>query len=136
MADDDDLNKKLDEGLALLRVLRPPIRRIGVVDGDGVKLLKPEDIVYFTTGEDRRLLVFTADGQQYFNFKGLADMAVILADDPRFHRVHKSFLVNLEQVTNVRQVPGGRELSFAALPDVKIKVAQDQVKDVETYFGL
>ena len=49
MLEDDDLDKKRDEGLALLRVLRPPRRRVDVVDGDGVKLLRPEDIVYFTT---------------------------------------------------------------------------------------
>ncbi len=133
---DDQLEKKLDEGLALLRTLRPPCRRVAVVDGGGVRLLKPEEVVYFTTGEDRRLLVVTADGKQHFNFKGLSDMAAILADDVRFQRVHKSFLVNLEHVSIVRMIDGGRELGFALLPDLKIRVAQDRVKDLEAYFGI
>lgn len=132
---DDELEKKLDEGLALLRVLRPPCRRIAVVEGDGTKLLKPEEIVYFTTG-DRRLLVTTTDGKQYINFKGLSDMETILKDDVRFLRVHKSFLVNLEHVTTVKTVDGGRELGFAILLELKIKVAQDQVKELEAYFGI
>lgn len=136
LEDNDELKQKLDEGLALLRTLRPPKRRIAVVDGDGVRLLKPEEVVYFTTGEDRRLQVFTADGGQHFNFKGLSDMEAVLADDPRFQRVHKSFLVNLEHVSIVRMVPGGRELAFAALPDLRIKVAQDRVKALEAYFGI
>lgn len=135
-ANDDELAQKLDEGLSLLRALRPPKRRVAVVDGDGIRLLRPEDIVYFTTGEDRRLRVFTADGQQHFNFKGLAEMAAVLADDVRFQRVHKSFLVNLEHVVAVRTVEGGRELSFAPLPELKIRVAQERVKDLEAYFGL
>ena len=135
MHEDDDLAKKLDEGLALLRVLRPPKRRIDAVIDGGVRLLTPEEVVYFTTSEDRQLLIFTADGQQHYNFKGMADMAKILADDPRFMRVHKSFLVNLEHVTTVLNVEGGRELGFAILPDLKIKVAQDQVKQLEEYFG-
>ena len=69
---DEDLDKKLDEGLALLRVLRPPVRRVAVVlDGGGVELLRPADIVYFTTSDekDRRLYVYTADGKQHFNFR-------------------------------------------------------------------
>ncbi len=137
---DTDIEKKLDEGLALLRVLRPPRRRIAVVlDGGGQRLLRSEDIVYFTTvddgaGKDRRLLVCTADGQQHYNFKGLADAEALLKDDPRFLRVHKSFLVNMEHVTTIAVVDGGRELAFDVLPELRIKVTN--VADVEAYFGL
>lgn len=136
MLENEALEKKLDEALALLRVLRPPVRRIAVqVDKEQV-LLKPIEVVYFTTSEERGLLVATIDGKQYYNFKGLADMERLLADDPRFMRVHKSFIVNLEHVTRVKTVEGGRELSFDVLPELRIKVAQDKVKALEAYFGL
>lgn len=138
MTRDENLEKKLDEALGLLRVLVPPRRRIAVQEpeGEGQRLLRPEEVVYFTTSEDRRLLVFTADGGQFFNFKGLSEMQEMLKDDRRFLRVHKSFLVNLEHVSEVRNVEGGRELSFAALPALRIKVAQDNVKALEAYFGI
>ena len=131
----EELDKKLDEALALLRVLRPPVRRIAVQEDKEQLLLKPEEIVYFTT-EDRGLRIITANGGQHYNFKGLADMEKLLADDPRFMRVHKSFIVNLEHVTRVKTVEGGRELSFDVLPELRIKVAQDNVKALEAYFGL
>lgn len=134
MPENEDLEKKLEEALALLRALRPPVRRIGVQVDKVQVLLKPEEIVYFTT-EDRGLLVTTADGEQYRNFMGLAEMERLLSDDVRFMRVHKSFLVNLEHVSQVIQVEGGRELAFEALPDVRIKVPQDRVKALEAYFG-
>jgi DNA-binding LytR/AlgR family response regulator len=139
LTDENDLDQKLDEALSLLRALRPPRRRIGVVDGEGQSLLRPEDIVYFTTaeGQDRKLVVTLADGSHRYNFKGMAQMATILKDDVRFQRVHKSFLVNLEHVTFIRTVEGGRELGFGPpLQDLKIKVAQDNVKALEAYFGL
>lgn len=135
---DDDIEKKLDEGLALLRVLRPPRRRIAaVLDGGGQRLLRPEEVVYFTIHDDpkdRRLLIFTADGGQHYNFKGLVDMATLLADDPRFVRVHKSLLVNMEHVTSIRPGGGGRELSFDAPPGLLLKATF--VKAVEDYFGV
>lgn len=135
MPKNEDLEKKMDEALALLRVLRPPVRRIAVQVDKEQLLLKPEEIVYFTS-EDRGLAVFTADGKEYFNFKGLAEMERLLVDDPRFMRVHKSFIVNLEHVSRVKTVEGGRELQFDVLSELRIKVAQDRVKDLEAYFGI
>lgn len=136
---DDDLEKKLDEGLALLHTLVPPVRRVAVVlDGGGVQLLRPDEIVYFTpSGEaDRRLWVYTADGKQYFNFSGLSDMQTLLAADVRFQRVHKSFLVNLEHVTSIAPLPDGRALHFAELPALAIPVPTDNLKILVSYFGV
>lgn len=135
---DKELERKLDEGLALLRAIRPPRRRIAVVlDGGGIRLIKPDDVVYITTAEgekDRRLLFFMADGGQHFNFTELADIERLLAGDPRFGRIHKSFLVNLEFVTTIRVVDGGRELAFDVLPELRIKATNLDV--LKSYFGL
>lgn len=135
MPESDEIEKKLDEALALLRVLRPPVRRIAVQEDKEQLLLKPMEIVYFTS-EDRGLRVVTTDGKPHFNFKGLADMEKLLADDPRFMRVHKSFIVNLEHVSRVKTIEGGRELQFDVQPELRIKVSQDRVKALEAYFGL
>lgn len=135
MPKNDELEKKLDEALALLRTLRPPVRRIAVQEDKELLLLKPEEIVYFTSA-DRGLEVITTDGKSHFNFMGLAEVGRLLADDVRFMRVHKSFMVNLEHVSRVKTVEGGRELSFDVLPELRIKVTEDYVKAVEAYFGI
>lgn len=133
----DDLEQKVDQLLTEVRALRPRIRRIGVQVGDSLKLLPTEDVVYATMNDEgNRLRIFTRDKQEFFNFSNLSDMEKLLAEDRRFMRVHKSFMVNLEYVDGIQTVPGGRELSFDVLPDVKIKVAQGSVKAVEAYFGL
>lgn len=133
----DDLEKKVDQLLAEVRALRPRTRRVDVEVGENIKLLPTDDVVYAAMNEDgKRLQIFTRDGQEFHNYKSLADLERQLADDPRFCRVHKSFLVNLEHVTAIKTVPGGRELSFAALPGAAVKVAQGSVKAVEQYFGI
>ena len=133
----DDIEAKVDQLLTELRALRPRIRRVAVQSGDAMKLLPTDDVVYATMNDDgNRLRIFTQDKQEWFNFSNVGGLDDLLADDPRFMRVHKSFLVNLDFVTELLTVPGGRELHFAVLPDLKIKVAQSSVKDLEAYFGI
>lgn len=133
----DELEKKLDHLLTELRALRPRVRRVGVQVGDSIKLLPTDDIVYATSGDkDSQIRIFTKDGREFFNFNTVGELDQLLEDDPRFMRVHKSFLVNLDHVTGVKTVAGGRELSFEVLPEIKIKVAQSSVKALEAYFGL
>lgn len=133
----EELEKKVDQLLVELRALRPRVRRVAVQVGSSLKLLPTDDIVYATMSpEGNRLRIFTRDGQEFFNFSSVGALDDLLGDDPRFMRVHKSFLVNLDHVAGVQTVPGGRELSFEALPELKIKVAQSSVKELEAYFGI
>lgn len=133
----ENLEKKVDQLLTELRAIRPRVRRVDVQVGDSIKLLPTDDIVYATTSaEGNRLRIFTKDGQEYFNFKSVGQLDTLLEDDPRFMRVHKSFIVNLDHVTGIQTVPGGRELSFDVLPELKIKAAQSSVKELEAYFGI
>ena len=133
----DDIEPKIDQLLTELRALRPRVRRIGVQAGDALKLLPTDDVVYATMEEGgNHLRIVTQDKQEWFNFKSVSEIDDLLADDPRFMRVHKSFLVNLDFVTELLTVPGGRELHFAVLPELKIKVAQSSVKALNAYFGL
>lgn len=135
MSEEEQIEKKLDEALALLRTLRPPVRRIAVQEDNEQLLLKPEEIVYFTS-QDRGVEVVTVDGKSHTNFMGLAELGRLLVDDKRFMRVHKSFMVNLEHVSRVKTVEGGRELTFDVLPDLRIKVTSDYVVALEAYFGI
>jgi len=133
----DELVQKVDELLTIARALRPQVRRVGVQHGEAIKLLPTDLVVYATMNDEgNRLRIFTRDGQEHFNFSTVAELDELLSDDPRFMRVHKSFLVNLEYVTEIQTVAGGRELRFEVLPSISVKVAQSSVKAVEEYFGL
>jgi len=133
----DELSQKVEQLLVLVRAIRPTVRRVAVQDGELLKLIPTDRVVYATMNEEgNRLRVFRDDNQEFFNFSTVAELDQLLADDPRFMRVHKSFLVNMDFVTEIQTVAGGRELSFDAIPDLKIKVAQGNVKEVESYFGL
>lgn len=59
---------------------------------------------------------------------GLSDVQALLAADVRFHRVHKSYLVNMEHVTNITPLPDGRALHFDGLAGVTVPVPTDDVK--------
>jgi DNA-binding LytR/AlgR family response regulator len=133
----DQLEQKVDQLLSELRALRPRVRRVAVQQGDLVRLLPTDDIVYATMSDDgNRLLIVDRLQAQFFNFSSVGDLTELLADDKRFMRVHKSFLVNLDYVAQIQTVPGGRELTFDVLKDVRIKVAQSSVKALEAYFGI
>lgn len=133
----DDIAQKVDQLLTELRALHPRVRRVAVQQGEVVRLVPTDDIVYATMSDDgNRLLIVDRQGAQFFNFSSVGDLAELLSDDKRFMRVHKSFLVNLDYVTQIQTVPGGRELTFDVLEDVRIKVAQSSVKALEAYFGI
>jgi len=130
-----DMETKIDELLMRARALDPPVKRIGVQEGDSLYLLPVEDICYVTTRE-KGLSYYAADGKIYVNFDSLTEVAKKLADDPKFMKVHKSYLVNLLKVTTVATVPGGRELKCQGWPGETVKVAQDYVKGFEAYFKI
>ena len=133
----DDIAQKVDQLLTELRALRPRVRRVAVQLGDLVLLVPTDDIVYATMSDDgNRLVIVDRKQAHYFNFSSVGALTELLADDKRFMRVHKSFLVNLDYVTQIKTVPGGRELTFGVLEDVQIKVAQSSVKALEAYFGI
>jgi DNA-binding LytR/AlgR family response regulator len=133
----DDIALKVDQLLSELRSLHPRVRRVAVQQGEAVRLIPTDDIVYATMSDDgNRLVIVDRKHAQFFNFSSVGDLAELLADDKRFMRVHKSFLVNLDYVTQIQTVAGGRELTFDVLEDVKIKVAQSSVKALEAYFGI
>lgn len=131
-----DMDAKINELLMRARALDPPVKRIGVQEGDSIYLLPVEDICFVTTRNEGGLFYYAADGKTYVNFNDLKEIAEKLADDPKFMRVHKSYLVNLLKVTTITTVPGGRELKCQGWPDKIVKVAQDYVKDFETYFRI
>jgi DNA-binding LytR/AlgR family response regulator len=131
-----DMEAKIDELLMRARALDPPVKRIGVQEGDSIYLLPVEDICFVTTRKEGGLSYYAADGKIYVNFDGLTEMAKKLADDPKFMKVHKSYLVNLLQVTTITTVPGGRELKCQGWPGEAVKVAQDYVKAFEAYFKI
>lgn len=131
-----DMEAKIDELLMRARALDPPVKRIGVQEGDSIYLLPVEDICFVTTRKETGLSYYAADGKIYVNFDNLTSVEEKLADDPKFMRVHRSSLVNLLKVTTITTVPGGRELKCQGWPGETINVPQDYVKALEAYFKI
>jgi len=131
-----DLEAKVDALLKMAKALDPPVKRIGVQENDSVYLLPTEEICFITTGDGGGVEYYAADGKKYVNFDSISGLDKKLAEDPKFMKVHKSYIVNLKQIATVTTVSGGRELGFRAWPDEKVKCAQDYVKPLEDYFKI
>lgn len=101
--------EQLEEGAKVMR-------RLGVQDGNRHRLVKASEIA-FVTADDYGLNVHTTDKNVYTNFMGLGEMEERFKDDLRLMRIHKSFIVNLNQVRTVANTSGGRDLTFYTLDE-------------------
>lgn len=131
-----DLEAKVDELLKMAKALDPPVKRIGVQENDSVYLLPVEEICFITTRDEGGVDFYAADGKKYVNFDSITGLDKKLAEDPKFMKVHKSYIVNLKQIATVTTVAGGRDLKFKAWPGEAVKCAQAYVKPLEEYFKL
>lgn len=133
---DDDELKLLKEIKQILREIKPEVKRIAVDGHNSIILLDISDICYITT-DGRKILFYTANGQQYYNYDSLSELEKKLSGNPRFLRSHRSFIINMDQIKELFIVPGGREVNFLTLPpETKIPVAYSNVKILEKYFKL
>ena len=132
----DDEISLLKEIKQILREIKPEVQRIAVDGHKSIILLDTSDICYITT-DGRKLLFYTADGKQYYNYDSLSELEKKFSTDPRYLRAHRSFIINMDQLKEIFIVPGGREVTFLTLPpETKIPVAYSAVKKLEAYFHL
>lgn len=99
---------------ALLLRLVSPLKSLPVQTAEAVIYIRPEDIAYAKTTENRRLIIFDVFGGEWQRFDLLSELEKRLDGDPRFFRAHKSFLVNVFAVKKLRKNPdtGLYELYF------------------------
>ncbi len=86
--------KKLEEEIA--RQASP--KRISVHHSKGIKIISPEDLTHLEGSGNCSLLHFT-NKEEYLDTRTLKVYETILPAN--FHRVHKSFIVNLHEVAEI-----------------------------------
>lgn len=154
----DPIETKLDEILSTLHRLQPLVPRLSVEENESrMRLLRAAEIAFVVTQRedqggteapgspasasaapdpkglpDDSLVVYSTDGKKYRSFASLTALKTKYAAVPWILMTHRSYLVNLEAVSGIQTVPGGRLLSFSAL-ERKAKVTDDMVEPVENY---
>ncbi len=154
----DEIEKKLDEILLTLHRIRPVITRFAVEEDESrMRLLRVDELAFVVSrredqgmaetaaapetaldapepkgAADDSLVVYSTDGKKFRSFTSLTALKNKYADVPGILETHRSYLVNLNAVTGIQTVPGGRLLSFANLTR-KAKVVDDNVPIVEKY---
>ena len=103
--------EKQKQKLENFRVLKENIQRenlskIAVPSGNSLIFIDTSKISYIK-GEGSYSTVSCANGVKNLVSRNLKNFEDILCSDPRFLRVHKSYIVNLEQVTAFNKSDGG-----------------------------
>ena len=81
----------------LLRIVSP-LKSISVQTADAMYFIRPEDIAFITTDENKRLVIFDLNGNKWTRYDTLSGMEKKLEKDPRFFHSHKSYCINLYAV--------------------------------------
>lgn len=98
-----------------------------------VVLLKPDDI-YYIKAELSETVVRTKDNE-YFSKRKLYEFEQLLSHK-NFFKVHKSYLVNLSKIKELKSVEQSKFLiSFIDIPD-KLKSSRDGAKKLREYLDI
>lgn len=100
-------------------------KRIAVPSGTTVRFLEPEQIVYLKADNSYTEIVLE-DGSRLVVSRTLKNFEDSLADDNRFFRSHKSYIVNLNFVTQYNKSDGG---SIVLKDTIEVPITQDRVQD-------
>jgi len=124
--------KSIKKSIERLELLEKPIF---VQDGDKKKVLRIPDICFITTNS-KGLDIYTLDNKKHINFSSISETIEEFKDDPRLMKTHKSFIVNLDNISSVKVIAGGREVTFIGLPeDITAKITGDVLEEFEKRFG-
>jgi len=124
--------KSIKKSIERLELLEKPIF---VQDGDKKKVLRITDICFITTNS-KGLDIYTLDNKKHINFSSISETIEEFKDDPRLMKTHKSFIVNLDNISSVKVIAGGREVTFIGLPEyITAKITGDVLEEFEKRFG-
>jgi hypothetical protein len=84
---------------------------------------------------DDSLVIYALSGKTYRSFATISQLKTKLEDVPGMVVTHRSYLVNLNQVLQVKVTASGRDLTFPGV-DLPAAVSKDNVSMVEDYLGI
>lgn len=106
------------------------LQKIGLTTNDGLVFLQLNDVLYFEA-DGSYTKVFIAD-KHHLVSKRLKDFEELLDNDTRFFRVHRSFLINVNQIDKYCKKEGAA-LTFAN--NVTIPVAREKKVAFDDFVG-
>jgi len=123
--------------LLLLRLVSP-LQSLPVQTAEAVVYLRPEEIAYMTISENRRILIYDLDGQEWQRFDFLSSLEDKLKEDPRFFRAHKSFLVNVFAIRSLQKnaTSGLYEVTFRGKVKGVASVSAGNLKELRARLEL
>ena len=125
---------KVEQHLQPVGVPRATPERIPV-EKNGRKVLVPISHIRYIEARDDYSCIYTFD-ERFLSTVSLAKFEAKLADHG-FFRVHRGYIVNLEQVEDIEAVSAGiLQLGIKDVPDKKIPVSRRRVVSLKRALGL
>jgi two-component system LytT family response regulator len=119
--------EQLEQSVDRLKALQTPEQEIQLLskNGDEFYVVKPSEI-YYIQADLTEVMIRTKEGFSYFN-KKISQMEELLAPY-NFFRIHRSILVNVDQIKQMRSVEQSRlEIGFEGIKDV-VESSKDGAK--------
>ena len=117
--------------ILLLRLVSP-LSSLPVQTLEGVAYIRPENIAYITTSpkkDDRQLLIYDLDGNEWTRFGDLDKLLASFKGDPRFADAHRSFIVNAFAVKGIRTPKkGGMKAYFGDKVKGEASISDEKYK--------
>ncbi len=131
--DPDRLARVVERLLERTRENVAPVGKIPVVGGGRTELLDHEEIQFVQADGDYSR-VHTYD-RSYLSTASLGELEERLG--PRFARIHRSYLVNLEKVASIRRASSDRfRVQLADRERTELDVARRQSREIRERLGL
>ena len=126
----------LDQIYDILLELNPPVKRIAVDIGEGIKLVDVNDIVYITP-ESKRICYVNKHDNKFYNYDSLKKVEEKLKDNKNIIRVHRSYIANLNYAVKIIKDDSKKMLVLQmSSKEVSIPISSSYEKDIKKYFGL
>jgi DNA-binding LytR/AlgR family response regulator len=139
----DYLLKPIDRkrfSTAMARVIKyseskPEHNRITAKKGNRILLIQEEDISYVYS-ENTIVYIFSKGSTYSTTYRTLDDIEGDLSPKD-FFRVHRSYIVNLKKVVELKQGSSGTiALKVDSVEDMEVPVARSKVKDIKSIFNV
>ena len=121
---------KINQQIKVLKenINQPQLQKIGLPLIDGITFIKLEDVLYFEADGSYTEVITTKN--KYVVSKRLKEFNDLLDNDNRFYRVHRSFLINVQQIKKYCKKDGA---SVLFENNKNIPVAREKKSDFDEF---
>ena len=111
-------------------------KRFLTKSGSKLSFTSVEDIAFFYANEGITFLVESGTSNKFIIDHGLGELEIELLDPKKFYRINRSFIINLDNLIEMKPYPNGRlALSLNAKCDEAIVVARERVNEFKSWIN-